>query len=213
MTQIIFIRHGQSIWNEARRWQGHANPPLTESGRAQARSLACRLSNWKIDHIYSSDLIRAADTAAILGEALGIQLTVDPIWRERGFGILEGLTAEEIASRYPEVWASRMIGPMTGIPGAEAQEKVVARAAAGSAGLLARHPNGTIAVVSHGGMILTTLVHLLGLPPSGHSFLSVGGNTSISRITIENGFARLIGLNDTAHLEFAACAEEPAVVV
>lgn len=200
-TQLIFIRHGQSTWNEARRWQGHSNPPLADTGRMQARLLARRLSTWDIDFIYTSDLARAVETASILGEAINIQPTIDPIWRERGFGELEGLTSEEIEARFPLVWASRMIGPMSGIPNAEPQDGVVTRAAAGCTRLLEQHAGKTIVIVSHGGMILTTIVHLLRLPPNGHALLGVGGNTSISRVIVDDHGARLIGLNDAAHLE------------
>lgn len=212
-THLIFIRHGQSTWNAVRRWQGHSNPPLSESGRQQARLLARRLAAWKIDHLYASDLLRAAETAEILGESLGIRPIIDPVWRERGLGDAEGLTSEEIAIRFPEVWAARRVWPMIGIPGSEAHKNVIERATHGCAGLLARHTSETVAIVSHGGMILTTLVHLLGLPPSGHSLLTVGNNTSICRITIEDGHARLISLNDAAHLELVAHSEEPAWAV
>lgn len=200
-THLIFIRHAQSTWNEARRWQGSANPPLAESGRRQATLLAKRLAKWKIDHLYTSDLIRAVETAEIVGATLGIKPIADSLWRERGFGALEGLTSEEIAAQYPEVWALRMVGPITGVPGAEPQADVIARSLAACSNLLAQHQDQTVAVVSHGGMILTTLVNLLGLPPAGHSLLVVGSNTSISRISVENGHARLTGLNDSAHLE------------
>ncbi len=206
-THLIFIRHAQSTWNELRRWQGHADPPLAESGREQARLLARRLSTWQIDHIYTSDLRRAAETAGIVGEPLGLTPTPSPIWRERGFGALEGLTSEEIAAQFPEAWAARMFGPITGIPGAEVQEAVIARAKAGVAGLLDNHPGQTVAVVSHGGLILTTLVNLLGLPPSGHALLTVGGNTAISRVVVDGEHVRLMSMNDAAHLEL--WLEEP----
>ena len=203
-THFIFIRHGQSTWNQARRWQGWSDPPLAENGRHQAQLLAKRLSNWTIDCLYTSDLTRAAETATILGERLGISPVADQVWRERGFGALEGLTSEEIEERFPEAWASRMNGPITGVPGAEDQANVIARSKKGCGELLKRHPGKKVVIVSHGGIILTTLVHLLGLPPSGHALLTVGGNTSISRIAIDNGRARLTGLNDVAHLELLA---------
>lgn len=200
-TRLIFIRHAQSIWNEIGRWQGQANPPLAENGYAQARLLARRLSGWKIDHLYTSDLERAATTAAILGESLGLVPMIDPIWRERGIGVFEGLTMGEIVERYPEAWATRLFGPMTGIPKAEAPEVVLGRAATGCAALMARHPDETVAVVSHGGMILAILVHLLGLPATGFALLTGGGHTAISQVLVEKGHTRLVGLNDSAHLE------------
>lgn len=201
VTHLIFIRHAESTWNALRRWQGHADMPLSEAGREQARLLARRLSTWRIDHIVASDLLRAAETADILGEALGIRPVVDPVWRERSFGEAEGLTAEEIAARFPAIWAARVDGPMMGVPGSEAYEDVVARARDGCETLLARYGGRTVAVVSHGGMILTTLVYLLGLPTAAHSLLTVGGNTSICRVAVTDGQARLVGLNDAAHLE------------
>ncbi len=201
-TRLIFIRHAQSIWNEIGRWQGHANPPLSETGLAQAHLLARRLKTWPIDHIYASDLDRAATTAAIVGEALGQTPTLDPVWRERGIGVLEGLTTDEIVSRYPEAWATRHTGPMTGMDGAEPPEVVMSRADRGCATLLERHAGETIVVVSHGGMILATLVHLLDLPPIGFARLVGGSHTAISQVHVEDGHARLMGLNDAAHLEF-----------
>ena len=200
-TRFIFIRHAQSTWNEIGRWQGHANPPLGENGRAQARLLARRLSTWKIDHLYCSDLDRAATTATIVGEALGLSPKIDAIWRESGIGVLEGLTTEEIMTQFPDVWASRVTGPMMNIPGAEGPDAVRVRAASGVTALLDRHPESTIAIVSHAGMILATLVYLLELPPIGFARLTGGNHTAISQVVIDGGHARLVGLNDAAHLE------------
>lgn len=201
-TRLIFIRHAQSTWNESGRWQGHANPPLSETGLAQARLLARRLSTWDINHLYTSDLDRASTTAVIVGAPLGLRPIIDPIWRESGIGVLEGLTTEEIMARYPEVWATRTTGPMTNIPGAEGPDAVRQRASVGVAALLERHLEETVAVVSHAGMILTSIVHVLGLPPIGFARLTGGVHTAISQVAIEDGHARLVGLNDAAHLEF-----------
>lgn len=200
-TRLIFIRHAQSTWNETGRWQGHADPPLAESGRAQAALLARRLTGWSVDRLYASDLNRAATTAAIVGNRLGLTPVIDAVWRERGIGVLEGLTTEEIEARFPDAWATRLSGPMEGIPGAEPATAVLRRAAAGCEMLLSRHPGETVAVITHGGMILATLVHLLEMPPIGFARLSGGGHTAISQVIVENGHARLIGLNDAAHLE------------
>ncbi len=201
-TRLIFIRHARSIWNDAGLWQGQANPPLSETGLAQARLLAERLRRgWQIDHLYASDLERAATTAGIVGDALGLRPTLDPVWRERGIGKLQGLTTEQIEARYPEAWATRNAGPITGVPDAEPPEAVVARAAAGCAGLLARHPDKSVAVVSHGGMIQYTLVHLLELPPVAFARLVGGYHTAISQVNIRDGWTYLERLNDFAHLE------------
>jgi broad specificity phosphatase PhoE len=202
-THLLFIRHAQSTWNALGRWQGQADPPLSEGGLAEARLLAERLRRTAtIHHIYASDLQRAATTAGILADALGLPLTLDPIWRERGIGQLEGLTTDEIVLSYPEFWASRLTGPMHA-PGGESVEEVLGRATLGCNRLLERHADETVAIFSHGGMILATLVHLLGLGPSGFATLVGGRHTAISEVNIEDGHVRLQRLNDYAHLELA----------
>lgn len=201
ITNLIFIRHARSLWNEVGRWQGQADPPLGEQGVAEARLLARRLSGWKIDHLYCSDLERASSTAAIVGQTLGISAVVDPIWRERGIGVFEGLTVEEIAGRYPEAFAMLRAGPMVGVPGAEPTESVLTRAAEGCRLILENHPGESIAIISHGGMILATLVHLLQLVPDGFSRLVGGTHTAISQVSVNEGHARLVRLNDASHLE------------
>ena len=202
-THLLFIRHAQSTWNALGRWQGQADPPLSEGGLAEARLLAERLRRTAtIHHIYASDLQRAATTAGIVANALGLPLTLDPIWRERGIGQLEGLTTDEIVLSYPEFWASRLTGPMHA-PGGESVEEVLGRATLGCNRLLERHADETVAIFSHGGMILATLVHLLGLGPSGFATLVGGRHTAISEVNIEDGHVRLQRLNDYAHLELA----------
>lgn len=204
-TRLIFIRHARSVWNDLGRWQGQADPPLSEAGTAEAQLLAERLrrSRRPIDHLYASDLQRAAATAAVIAEALQLPLTLDPIWRERAVGQWEGLTTDEIRTGYPEMWAAGLRGPLEA-PGGESVEAVLSRAKAGCDALLARHPNETTVVVSHGGMILSNLVHLLGLPPAGFGLLVGGGHTAISEVVVIHGHARLERLNDSAHLELLA---------
>ena len=202
-THLLFIRHARSTWNDVGRWQGQADPPLSEGGLAEARLLAERLRRTAtIHHIYTSDLQRAAATAGVVADALGLPVTLDPVWRERGIGQLEGLTTDEIVLNYPEFWASRLTGPLHA-PGGESVEEVLGRATLGSNRLLERHADQTVAIFSHGGMILTTLVHLLGLGPSGFAVLIGGRHTAISEVIVEDGHARLQRLNDYAHLELA----------
>ena len=207
-TRLIFIRHARSTWNDVGRWQGQADPPLSENGQAQARLLAERLRrSGGIDHLYSSDLQRAAATAGLIANALELPLTLDPVWRERGIGEWEGLTSGEIISRYPEAWGSRLKGPLEA-PGGELMPAVMARAKTGCAALLARHEGQVVAIVSHGGMLLATLVYLLGLPPSGFAILVGGAHTAISQVVVTDGHARLVRLNDTAHLELMTQGEQ-----
>src|SRR3954449_1914254 len=97
---LLLVRHGQSEWNAVGRWQGQADPPLTELGREQAR-LAAR-SLGALDAIFASDLQRATETALIISNALGVgPVVIDPDLRERDAGEWSGLTRSEIEEQYP----------------------------------------------------------------------------------------------------------------
>jgi broad specificity phosphatase PhoE len=200
LTTVVFIRHGQTDWNAGRRWQGHADIALNETGRQQAVLLGRRLRKWPIQRIYSSDLQRAAVTAQIVGDALRLEPIFDVNWRERHVGRFEGLTTDEIKAQFPDSWESMRTGPLDP-PGGETQDEVMERAAAAFDTLIARHSEEMTAVVSHGGIIHATVHYALDLPASALGRLSFRGNTGISIIEMDDTLARLVCLNDTAHLE------------
>lgn len=201
MTTILLIRHGQTSWNAAGRWQGHTDVPLNEVGREQARLLAGRLASWPLEALYSSDLKRAAETAAIVGDALGLDPVQEPVWRERHGGVFQGLTGEEIAEEHPEAWAALQRG-FVAPPGGESSEALHERATAAFEQLLEQHRGEVVAVVSHGGTMRTLIAHVLQLPPGRDPRISVRGNTGITVIEKEEGRPPiLVRLNDTGHLE------------
>ena len=124
MTEIWFIRHGETDWNRQRRLQGWQDIPLNEFGRNQAGLLASRLREdargTPFDAIYSSDLQRAHATATPVSEQLDLRVRVEPGIRERGFGVLEGLDLERIDVLAPEAaaaWRSR--DPLRALDGGE----------------------------------------------------------------------------------------------
>jgi broad specificity phosphatase PhoE len=98
VAPLLLARHGETDWNRDQRWQGHSGPRLNEQGRRQARVLAAQLND--IDAIYSSDTIRARETAEIVGASLDLSVETDPRLREVNFGEWEGLTRQEINERY-----------------------------------------------------------------------------------------------------------------
>jgi broad specificity phosphatase PhoE len=100
--RLLLIRHGESTWNAAGRWQGWGDPPLSERGRGEAESLAARLEGRGIVRLVSSDLARAAETAGIVGRALGLAPQIDARLRERDLGLWSGLTEPEIRAAFPE---------------------------------------------------------------------------------------------------------------
>lgn len=199
-TKVIFIRHGQTAWNVARRWQGHSDIPLDEVGIAQSHALARRIGTWPIQTLYSSDLKRAAMTADILGQTLQLEPHYDSVWRERDVGALAGLTHDEIQEKFPQVWA-RMQQGFIDPPQGERQQEMAARATSAYQQLITRHEDEIVAVVSHGGTIGSIIAYVLGIPKQQRGRFSLRGNTGLNIIEVEAGHGRLVLLNDTCHLD------------
>jgi broad specificity phosphatase PhoE len=95
VTTLLLVRHGETDWNAEGRLQGHTDRPLSDYGRRQAQRLAEELDSEELAAIYSSDLARAHETAAIVGERLDLPVELDPDLREKDWGTWEGLTAVE----------------------------------------------------------------------------------------------------------------------
>ena len=149
MTQLLVIRHGQSEWNADGRWQGQEDPPLTDLGRQQARTAARAVG--AIDAIYASPLDRAATTATILSEELGVGpvITLTGLM-ERNAGVWLGLTRDEIEESYPGYLADGRRPP-----GWEPDEDVQARVLGAFDAIATQHPYGTVVAVAHAGVIFS----------------------------------------------------------
>ncbi len=198
-TTILLIRHGQTEWNAQGRWQGHADVPLNQTGRGQAQALARRLAAWPIRAIYASDLQRAAETAVILGETVGLSPQFNPEWRERDVGEFSGLTGEETRAQYPEVWQGMKRGAVNP-PSGEPHDNLAERAIAAYHRVLKRHQGEMAAVVSHGGTLAAVVTHVLGLPAHSYGRFSLRGNTGLSIVVQDDRGIYLSLLNDTSHI-------------
>ena len=155
-TRVLLLRHGQSTWNEARRWQGQADPPLTALGEQQA--LAASRVLGQFDRIVASDLERARSTAELIAGELGIgPIDLDERLRENHAGEWEGLTAEEVESGWPGYLAEHRRPP-----GFEPPDDVASRAMAALLAIGRTCPSGEVLAVSHGGVI-RLLRRLLGV--------------------------------------------------
>ena len=157
MARFLLIRHGESVWNAEGRWQGQADPPLSDAGRKAARALAERLPTGLV-RLVSSDLARSAETATLLGERLGLEPVFDARLREWDVGDWSGLPHDEIVRRHPDEYRRVRAGDLTLRPGggesrAELRERVLA--ALDDYGR--RGPAGTVGVVTHGGVIRTLI--------------------------------------------------------
>lgn len=147
MTRLLLVRHGQSTWNAQRRWQGQANPPLSDHGRFQAKEAAKAIG--VIDAIVASPQQRASHTAELIADELGIgPVVLVPNLRERGAGPWSGLTVEEIEARYPGYLADHRRPP-----GYETDEELLARTKPALDALAVGNPGRLVLVVTHGGVI------------------------------------------------------------
>jgi glucosyl-3-phosphoglycerate phosphatase len=164
---VVLWRHGRTAYNASHRLQGGTDIPLDDVGRWQAQEAAQALSERYVpDRVVSSDLGRAVDTAQALVDLAGLDVERDARLRERGFGEWEGLTAEEIAERWPEQYRVWRSGQDPRREGAESRQEVadrMAEAIVEHAGRTAT--GGTLVLVSHGAAITLGVVRLLGLDP------------------------------------------------
>ncbi len=155
MTELIVIRHGETDWNRQHRFQGQIDVPLNGTGLAQADRLGQRLADEPIDVLVCSDLQRARSTAAPLHLPRGLVPQIDPLWREQGFGVLEGLDVPTIRSRHADLW-NRWVRHEAdyALPqGGESNTAFHARVMLALQGLLAAHAGKRVVVVTHGGVL------------------------------------------------------------
>jgi probable phosphoglycerate mutase len=155
-ARLLLLRHGESEWNATGRWQGQADPPLSEAGVRHAMAAADRLG--AIDAIWSSTLQRAALTAAIIAESLGVGPVVhDHRLQETHVGPWQGLTLSEVEAGWPGYLADHRRPE-----GAEPLEAVVDRATACLRDIAGAHPDGEVLVLTHAGVIRTLRRAILG---------------------------------------------------
>jgi alpha-ribazole phosphatase len=165
MTQLCLVRHGQTDWNLERRYQGQSDTPLNENGRAQAKALADQLKGQTFAAIYSSDLMRARETAKTIASEIGLPVQVEPRLREINQGEWEGVLVEEIKARYAGLWSQRTIDPASiRPPGGETVAEVAERVYAALDDIARRYPYENVLVVSHGLSIATAICRARGIP-------------------------------------------------
>lgn len=180
---FALVRHGEAVANVEGRWQGLADDPLTDRGRAQARALAAYLDG-SLAHVYSSASARALQTAAALVKQGSLPHTIREDLHEMAFGAWEDLTPEQIAERFPAEWRAIMVDGNDLPRGGTGETMAGAARRIGGAleRIAADHPGGDVAVVSHGGAIRAYLCGFLGVPFSRRRRLGHPENTSVTRV-------------------------------
>lgn len=197
---LLLVRHGQTADNARRIFQGQGGRGLDDGGRRQARQLAQRLRTAEIERIVSSDLERAAETAGILGEALGLSVEIDEALREVNVGTWTGLSYGEVAERYPDEWAAWGAGRDIRRGGGETYAELALRITTAVERISGVDEAETIVVVSHGAALRSFACRLLGLPPQGTRALAGMVNAAITTIQKDEQGMRLMSWNDSAHL-------------
>jgi probable phosphoglycerate mutase len=205
-TQVLFIRHGETDWNRIKRIQGHIDIPLATSGVDQAQRLAERFAREagegaRLDAIYSSDLMRAQQTAQPFADVLGLPLKLKQGLRERNYGAFQGHDSDEIALRFPDEYAQwQTRDPGFSPPEGESQRVFYHRVLHAIEPVVAAHPNDRIAIVAHGGVLDCVYRFANGLPldaPRNYALL----NTSVNVVEFEDGRAKVVSWADIAQLD------------
>jgi probable phosphoglycerate mutase len=196
---LVLLRHGETDWNAEGRAQGHADVPLNALGHAQASAVARELALLAPVRLWSSDLVRAVQTAEHLAAATGLPVEKDARLREYDVGERSGLTMPEFAAEFPERYAAWLADTEQHlVPGEETTEQVRARVVPALTGFLsALEPGQTGIVVLHGGCLKVGLMELLGWPwhlsgslrgldNCGYCMVSESGKTGGLRLTSYN---------------------------
>jgi broad specificity phosphatase PhoE len=159
-TTIVLVRHGETDWNRERRFQGHADMPLNDTGRTQAAVLASALDGQKLAVVYTSPLRRASETATIVAARLGLDVRPLEALREIHVGAWEGLTIDEVRERFPEQVS---VDWRSGWPGGETYDELGARVLPALIALAGEHSDERVLVVTHAGPVRAALAAAMGL--------------------------------------------------
>lgn len=199
-TTVLLIRHAQTRSNTTGFYMGWSDEDLDETGYAQARRLSSRLASLPIAAIYTSPLRRATTTAATLGKPHNLAPRAMDELIEINLGEWQGLHADEIKRRWPELWRQSRIDP-SGItmPAGESFQQVAQRGILALNAVVAEQGSHVV-LVTHEIVAKIIVAHVLRAPYSIYRQFEVS-NASLTIIRFADGKSRVVTLNDTAHLE------------
>lgn len=206
LARFILVRHGETIWNRQRKYQGQSDVPLTNEGRLQAKTLSERLKNEKIDVIYASDLDRTMETAKILARYHGRKVMPATLMRELSFGIWEGMTYDEIIQKWPQEYKMWQADPYNKKPpDGETLSELCERVSKFLMETAKKYPDSRILVVTHAGPIRAILSVLLNLKQDFFWKFKIS-NTSLTIIEYDGlrelaeSDAFIVTVNNTYHI-------------
>ncbi len=197
LTTLYLIRHGVTVWNKKKKYCGRINVPLSLHGKRQAAKLSQKLKPVSFDKIYSSDKKRAIQTAKIVFKKKRISIVKE--LQEVNFGVMEGLTFEQILKKYPEAFNKWLKNPYRNcMPQAESLKKFGIRIKKAINGIIRDNKGKTIAVVCHGGTISIFITALL---KNKRFWGYIPEPTSISVVEYKKNKPSIKLLNNSEHLK------------
>lgn len=203
--EIYFVRHGQTIWNVEKRFQGLSDSPLTELGITQAKLLGEKLKDIKFDKFYSTSLKRAYDTANYIKGNREQKVEIFDDFVEISMGDMEGIKQEDFKKLYPEQVKNFFFNQLEYNPssfGGESFLEVRERVIRGLNKFIELNKNyERVLVVSHGATLKTLLHYISGKDISTLSDEAIPKNTSYTIVKYENGKFEIIDFSNVSHLE------------
>ena len=200
-TRFCFVRHGETDWNIEQRMQGHIDLALNAKGQAQAIAASLHLSGLQAAALYSSDLLRARQTASPIARALKLPMMLLPALRERHFGRCEGMTFTEIAATHEvDARAIESSDPDYAAPGGgESRRQHETRVLVCVGQLVSDYPRQTVVVVTHGGVLDVIYRRALGLTSEALRDYPIP-NAGINWLLITDEQWQIERWGDTSHL-------------
>jgi probable phosphoglycerate mutase len=210
MPRVLYIvRHGATDWNQSKCIQGQLDTPLNGAGRSQAALAAKRLAALGATALYSSDLLRAYETAQIIAQAVDLPIIQKPGLREMHFGAWQGLTVDQICERDPDLYAARRERPHdVPPPGGEVWRLFYQRSVKSIHDILHATDAERVIITTHSGVCTVLGLEALGLGYAGKRTFG-NANCAIHTIAIENHRWEALSLNDVRHLEETPPATPP----
>jgi broad specificity phosphatase PhoE len=203
-ARLVLVRHAETVGNRRQQWTGWSHTPVSELGREQIRRTAARLARESSEYcaLYSSPLERAWQTAEPIGKAVGRRPIRVEALKEMHFGDLESIQSDRFAADHPEVYRQwqRRTDESFGWPGGETRRAFRQRVTDALAQLVADHPEETILIVTHSGVIRMALAHFV--PQQFNEWWRVRiGNCSLTHLVLGQAVVEVPVLNDVSHLQ------------
>ena len=200
-TRVLLIRHGATVLSAEDRFAGSTDVELSDEGRRQAGTLGERLAELPLDALYASPMKRTRETARLVAGPRKLEPTIDAGLREIDHGRWEGLTRKEVEAKFGEEYGNWEQDPFTFAPeGGESGLSVMARALPVLRSIVVRHPNQSVAVISHKATIRLLLSSLLGIDARGYRDRLDQAPACLNILDFKDAVrARLMLYNDTSH--------------